>query len=156
MGRKTTLRSVVLCCLSLWGASAARAQGGVSLGELDLRRRAVTSETPTFPQAALKARARGVAVVSLKFDEAGKIISLEVLEAPHPLIAQAVEQAVRKWSFNPPIVNGVVRPGRGKLTFYYVIEKGVGRVKNPTRVDEYLNSLRAGEKAKMSRSGGAQ
>ena len=86
---------------------------------------------PSYPKRAIKRNAQGVAVVLLDVDERGDVTRAEVLEAPDPLIGEAVAAAVSRWKFKAPTLRGNAVPIRGKLTFYYVLAGAKGRVENP-------------------------
>ncbi|HVF54971.1 MAG TPA: energy transducer TonB [Pyrinomonadaceae bacterium] len=103
----------------------------VTVHEETLRRYAVEVVNPSYPQRAVKRSAQGVAVIQLDVNEQGSVSRAEVLEAPDPLISEAVAAAVKKWKFKPPTIRGSAVPIRGKLTFYYMIKDGKGRVENP-------------------------
>lgn len=103
----------------------------VTIHEETLRRYAVEVVKPSYPRRAIKRHAQGVVVVQLDVNEQGSVTKTEVLEAPDPLIGEAVAVAVNKWKFKPPTIRGNAVPVRGKLTFYYVIKNGKGRVEHP-------------------------
>jgi TonB family protein len=120
----------LLCSIALSAASPQELRY-VIINEETLRRYAVEVVMPSYPQRARRRNAQGVAVVQLDVNEQGGVAGADVLEAPDPLIREAVVQAVRQWKFKPPTIHGKAVSIRGKLTFYYVIKNGEGRVENP-------------------------
>lgn len=52
---------------------------------------------PEFPKETPINSAQGLVIVAVVFDEEGKLSQAEVLEAPHPLIKQAVLDALKLW-----------------------------------------------------------
>ena len=95
--------------------------------EIGLRRAALTSVTPSYPASSVKAGVSGIAVAAVVTSTvAGGAPSVEVLEAPDQAIADAVREALGKWTFRV-----LQWPMRAKVTFYFRIEQGKGRVLNP-------------------------
>lgn len=64
---------------------------------------------PDYPLPALKARIQGYVVVEAITDISGRVVKARVING-HPLLRTAAEQAVRKWIYEPYIVNGNPRP----------------------------------------------
>jgi outer membrane biosynthesis protein TonB len=107
----------------------------VKVAEVSLRKAAYKKVMPDFSPEAVKQNAQGIAVAELVVDESGNVVKVDVLESPHPLVTEAVSEAVGQWRFNVTTLKGTPVSLRGKLTFYYVIdERGVGRVDNPRKV----------------------
>jgi rhodanese-related sulfurtransferase len=94
--------------------------------EMSLRRAAVTSVTPEYPASSVKAGVSGIAVADLIAAATGIVQSIEVLEAPDQAIADAVRAALNQWKFP-----AAPFPMQAKMTFYFRIEQGKGRVLNP-------------------------
>ena len=126
---------VALWCLLLVVSTTAYAVQSIKVSEVSLRKAASRKVMPDFSQEAVKQNAQGIAVAELVVDESGNVVTVDVVEAPHPLIAEAVAAAVNQWKFKTTTLKGKPVSVRGKLTFYYVIdERGIGRVDNPRRV----------------------
>ncbi len=106
----------------------------LNVPEISLRRRAITSPMPDFPEQSKIRNVSGVAVVQLEIDPQGKVIAATVLESPDPLIAQSVAAAARQWSFKPLSSANGTGTVRGKLTFYYVTDTNGSRVENPREI----------------------
>ena len=105
----------------------------IRVGEDGIRKSASKTLMPSYPGEALKKRQQGVAVVELQYDTKGDVVSTSVLEASSKSIGDAVVTAVKQWKFVPSKKeDGTPVSVRGKLTFYFEIEKdGNGRVQNP-------------------------
>lgn len=86
---------------------------------------------PIYPPEAIKSRKEGVAVARVEVNEDGSVAKVEILEAPHPAISTEVSKAVNKWTFKQNYVDGEAVRTLGKLTFYFVLNKGGPRVENP-------------------------
>ncbi len=122
---------VAALCVSFTQAAAQTLV--VRASESSLRKIAIKTVMPIYPEESIKRGAKGVAVAELVFDTTGDVSTVEVLEAPDSSIGQAIINATKQWKFRPTNVKGGGAVSvRGKLTFYYVIdEKGEGRVENP-------------------------
>jgi hypothetical protein len=94
--------------------------------ESSLRSLAVKTVAPEYPASSVKAGASGISVADVVAAQTGVVQAVEILEAPDQAIADAVRAALTQWKF--PV--GVF-PIQGKLTFYFRIEKGKGRVFDP-------------------------
>ncbi len=102
--------------------------------ESSLRRIAISRVMPTFPSAAVRDNAAGVAVAEVHLNEDGKLKGAEILEAPHPEIARETLAAINRWVFKLHDIDPQ-RPEclTGKLTFYFVIDGNSAYVANPKR-----------------------
>jgi hypothetical protein len=94
--------------------------------EVGLRMRAITTVTPSYPEASVKAGISGVAVAEVVASVEGGAPAFEILEAPDERIAAAVREALGKWKF--PALQYATS---SRVTFYFRIENGKGRVLNP-------------------------
>lgn len=105
----------------------------IRVGEDGMRKSASKTVMPAYPEAALKNREQGVAVVELECDAHGNVVKTSVLEAPSKRIGDAVVAALKQWKFVPSKrQDGTPVSVRGKLTFYFEIDnEGNGRVQNP-------------------------
>ncbi|HET8671560.1 MAG TPA: energy transducer TonB [Candidatus Saccharimonadales bacterium] len=119
-----------LFALLLSGISLPQEQTG-RVHENHLRTKAIASVMPKYPNAAKKKSINGVAVAQISVDESGQVTNVEILEAPHPSIGDAVKEALYKWRFAPVTVKGKPWKVRGKMTFYFVKDKKGARVENP-------------------------
>lgn len=99
-----------------------------------IRRHAVRQVLPAFPTEAVTENASGVTVAQVHIDAKGILRSVEILQAPHPAIAQATLEALKQWQFEfYPNDDGTPECFNGKLTFYSIIEDGKAFVRNPLR-----------------------
>ena len=64
---------------------------------------------PIYPQIAQSARVQGVVVIEATIDPSGKVTETRVLRSI-PLLDQAALDAVRKWEYEPTMLNGVAVP----------------------------------------------
>ena len=132
MNFKAKLGITVAVCLGLSVITRGQSEKVVRVDELGIRKSAVKKVMPSFPEAARKRAAHGVAVVELQYNGAGDVTDIEVLESPHPAIAEALTDALKQWKFAVSTLNGKSISVRGKLTFYYLVEKnGRAHVENP-------------------------
>ena len=95
---------------------------------------AIKTVMPTYPTDSINRGSTGVAVSQLIFDEAGVVIKVDILEAPDKSISDEIKKALQQWTFRPSRLrdeNGPPTKIQGKLTFYFVVEKGQARVENP-------------------------
>jgi len=122
-----------------WSSSMAHAgwrqgkSGVINLRELSLRRAATVSPMPEYPRPSLERKASGVAVAALSIGLDGRPEKAEILEAPDSETAAAVQAAVMRWvvPWQSGPAGEPVRRRTGKLTFYFRIVDGRGRVFNP-------------------------
>jgi len=120
------------------------------LPEDSLRKRVSESVIPEFPEEARAAGAQGLVIAAVHFDEDGNHSKTRVLKAPHPDISLAVTKALTRWKIKPYLVDSVLRARtRSELRFHYVIEDGVGVVREPS-IDEQKKHSR--EYMKIDRS----
>jgi hypothetical protein len=119
----TTIAAISLAAIPvLWGAGQPRA----TTSEVGLRQMASTTVTPSYPATSVKAKTAGVAVADVTAPVAGGAPAVEILEAPDEAIADAVRAALAGWTF--PTLRFATS---ARLTFYFRIENGKGRVLNP-------------------------
>lgn len=142
--KRTLVRRVIAGLLPLFVSVGAQPVWGlqtlkfVTVHETYLRKRATKTILPGFPEQAKKRGAKGVVVAQVNVNEQGEVAQVTVLEAPDPLIKEAVVKALERWRFDPPTIGGKPVRIRGKLTFYYVIERGKGRVDNPRQFNQVI------------------
>lgn len=104
----------------------------IRVGEDGMRKSASKTVMPSYPADSLKKRQQGPAIVDAQYDGDGNVTSVSVLEAPCKPIGDAVVEAIRLWKFVPSKAAGKPVNIRGKLTFYFEIDKdGKGLVQNP-------------------------
>ena len=101
--------------------------------EASIRNMVARKVMPDFPAEAVNASAAGVAVAQVHIDENGNLTSVEVLQAPHPSIAEATIAAIKQWEFKFTRNEAAPECFNSKLTFYFVIEDGKAFVRDPKR-----------------------
>jgi len=105
--------------------------GFVKFNEDGFRKLALEQPTPTYPKASLGALNQGVAVVDVKVEADGHVLSVEVQEAPDASIKEEAAQVLMRWRFRILRLPGATRDSRmtSRLIFYYDIENGQGVVR---------------------------
>jgi hypothetical protein len=103
------------------------------MSESSIRRVATSKPMPLYPAESLASKRTGVAVAAIASEPDGRVTRITVLEAPDEATGAAVEEALAKWVIPPVTVAGRPQPYgvQGKVTFYFRIESGRGRVANP-------------------------
>jgi TonB family protein len=71
--------------------------------------RAIREATPSYTQAAMKAKQQGIVIVELLLDTDGSILAGRVTRSL-PLLDRSALECARRWRFTPRIVNGVAAP----------------------------------------------
>lgn len=105
----------------------------VSIGEVSLRQRTLSSPKPAYPPEVEKAGIQGVVVAAVTIDSAGRFVNVDVLESPHRTLSDAVTLAVRNWRIRP-ITVGTGQPVStvtSLLTFYFTTQAGKASVLSP-------------------------
>jgi predicted permease len=98
-------------------------------GEGGIRKMASNTVKPVYPAEAVRRGIEGVVVARTRSGHDSRMLRVDILQAPDPLLAAAVTQALMQWrtsEFRSDIV-----AIEGKVTFYFRIERGRGRVLNP-------------------------
>lgn len=122
--------SLVGACLAF--LAVGQSEKVLRVDEIGMRKSALKTVMPPFPEAARRRKAHGVAVVELQYNGKGEVTDIQVLETPDPAINESLSGALKQWKFGITTVKGIPVSIRGKLTFYYVLDKnGRGRVENP-------------------------
>lgn len=68
--------------------------------------RLLSRVNPTYPRALEAMGVTGRVALELEVDESGTVVAVRVMGSPHPLLAQAAEEAVRQWRYSRPMVAG--------------------------------------------------
>lgn len=144
---------IALCSISLVGKiqdDKPRKKLGVDYGlatvrEAELRRNAIVTAMPEYPEEAINAGAQGLAQVAVLFDENGEFDSMKVLESPHPAVSKAVEDALKKWKlmvlYDSPYPE-TRRPvaNLGQVQFHFIIGEAGASVEPATPEEQLKNS----------------
>ena len=91
-----------------------------------VRDHAITSAMPIYPADAIKRHATGVMQAKISINDRGQVEQIKFNPNSHPLLRQAVADAVAQWAFD--LQPGVVIPGRiflSRLKFKFSINDGV-------------------------------
>lgn len=65
---------------------------------------------PIYPDLAVAAHIRGVAILEATVDRDGRVVEVKVLRAANRLLDDAAVTAVRQWQYRPLILNGLPEP----------------------------------------------
>jgi len=105
----------------------------IRTAESGIRRLATQKPSPVYPPASIAQKRTGVAVATIVSQPDGRVTTVTVLEAPDDATGAAVREALLKWVIAPMTVMGRTEPYgvSGRVTFYFRIEKGQGRVLSP-------------------------
>jgi len=76
---------------------------------------------PIYPQIAQSARVQGVVILEATIGRDGKVAQTRVLRSI-PLLDQAALDAVRKWEYEPTLLNGVAVPVIMTVTVNFTLE----------------------------------
>jgi rhodanese-related sulfurtransferase len=108
----------------------------IGMNESAIRRMAMEKPLPLYPAESVRRGTTGVAVAAVLSNADHRVSDVTILEAPDAAIGDAVRVSLLKWRIEPTTVVGesVVRGLRGKITFYFRIVDGKGRVFHPEEV----------------------
>jgi TonB family protein len=117
---------VVLVCMNLVFAGGTMSEGGI-------RNLATNAPKPVYPKTAIDKGITGVVVASVLIQPDGSVGTVVVLEAPETSLATAVQEAANQWTFRTgPWKTSLA----GRLTFYFRIVNGKGRVLEPKEMPD--------------------
>jgi TonB family protein len=115
--------------------SGSRERGGTdkpaTASESTARYLAVVKPMPVYPREALSRAVQGVVVASIVVGVAGRLERVTILESPDVSTARAVREALAGWQLRRWKGATATTKLQAKLTFYFRIEHGRGRVLNP-------------------------
>ena len=130
-----TLITVLVGCPGLMAQSAVEPTAGVKQDpsrtgtdgwglypESYVRDHAITTAIPAYPADAIKRHATGLMQARIAINDRGEVEQIKFSPNSHPLLRQAVADAVAQWIFD--LQPGVVIPGRmflSRLTFKFSI-----------------------------------
>ena len=66
-----------------------------------------TKTQPIYPTEAKRIGAQGTVVVEGTIGEDGRLHDLKPVSSPHPTLTEAALVAVRKWEYEPYLLNGL-------------------------------------------------
>lgn len=105
--------------------------GKARVPEAVLRKLATKVVMPEYPESSVRAKKQGVAVVAVFLDENGKLGRVDLIESPDEATGNSAVNAVRQWEFQHATTEGRPIAVLGKITFYFIHERGKSRVENP-------------------------
>ncbi len=76
---------------------------------------------PQYPPTALKARLQGVVIVEAVTDIYGRVMKARVVTG-HPLFRNAAMAAVKKWVYEPYIIDGIPKPVVFTVTVHFRLD----------------------------------
>lgn len=88
-------------------------EGGLERLSVVKTPRLIKKIDPQYPNAARISRTQGVVIIEAVTDVYGNVIKARVVQG-NPLLRNAALEAVRKWVYEPYIINGIPKP----VTFY--------------------------------------
>jgi len=77
---------------------------------------------PVYPAAALKKKIQGRVIMEAMTDTNGKVISVQAVSSPDPLLTEAAVAAVRQWVYEPYIVNGQAKAVAFTVTVTFTLK----------------------------------
>jgi TonB family protein len=115
------LLEVALALLSLNVACWAQSDSAPAQKPVTYTLEPITVSNAVYPVAAREKKIQGLIVETIIVTETG---DAEIASVPKvdPILAQAIEDAVKKWKFKPVIVDGKAVPVISKITFNFVLD----------------------------------
>jgi predicted permease len=98
------------------------------MDEGGIRNAASNSVKPIYPTEAVRRGIEGVVVARIRAGRDSHMERVDILQTSDPLLAAAATQALMQWRFGSTRREMALE---GKVTFYFRIERGRGRVLNP-------------------------
>jgi TonB family protein len=97
-----------------------------------IRRMALASPIPRYPDSSLVNRTEGLVAAAIAVNAQGRITSIEILEAPDSAMGRSAREALWRWRFR---ISSEMSKRRTRITsrvvFYFVLDHGRGMVLNP-------------------------
>jgi TonB family protein len=84
--------------------------------------RLIKRVSPIYPIAAKKAHIEGVVCIEAVTDIYGRVLKVRVTNG-HPLLRSAAVQAVKRWIYEPYILNGIPRPVSFTVNVNFKLQK---------------------------------
>ena len=85
------------------------------------RPRLIKKVIPKYPEVALKVRATDTVIIEATTDVHGRVSDARVVRG-HPLLNQAALDAVRRWVYEPYLINGIPKPVRFTVTITFHLD----------------------------------
>jgi TonB family protein len=103
------------------------------VNEGGIRNAASNTVKPIYPAEALRRGIEGIVVARIRAGRDSHVERVDILQTSDPLLAAAATQALMQWRFGSTRREMALE---GKVTFYFRIERGSGRVLNPEEMPE--------------------
>ncbi|MCP4151773.1 MAG: energy transducer TonB [bacterium] len=97
------------------------------------RPKLIKNPPPKYPEKALKECIAGKVVMEAITDEHGRVVSAKVLDG-HPELRQAAVGAIKKWVYEPYVLDGVAEP----VKFTVIINFKLDNDKNKSNTEESI------------------
>ena len=116
------------------------ARKALTQDELGFRRAAIRQVVPSYPTSLLSIGVSGVAVANVALQGDGTVDHVEILQAPHRDIAEAMVTALKQWTFPPVRLPGTYLNATvsSKITYYFSVSEGRGVVRSPEEQAQFL------------------
>lgn len=103
---------------------AAEAQEQAEPDPLNRPARPLRREAPSYPPSAAQASLEGIALLTFTVSAQGRVEDAEVVfSAPHPMFGQEALRTIRRWRYEPRLVDGVPTAHEGvRTTFDFRME----------------------------------
>jgi len=116
-----------------------------SIGAIALRQGTDHAVLPDYPKESFIRGVQGRVVAGVRYNSAGVVTGVRILEAPDGLLGDAVEAAVRQWRFRPQRNRHGESETAGRLVFYFKNANG-----QPLVIDAAKELVSAGPSRKGS------
>jgi TonB family protein len=83
--------------------------------------RLIKKVIPKYPEIALKVRATDTVIIEATTDCHGRVSDARVVKG-HPLLNQAALDSVRRWIYEPYLINGIPKPVRFTVTITFRLD----------------------------------
>ena len=120
---------------------------GYSLYEYSFRRMFVThTVAPEYPVEAQQAGIQGQVKLYVVFDRVGRFRKAWVSESPHPLLSEAVLEAIKEWRIKKSNARGGSGLRLGELRFVFTLKDGRAEVTDAPEEEQRKKTVGWGEK----------
>ncbi len=102
-------------------APSAMPKAPVRVGGRVMAPRAISSPDPVYPSLARQARIFGDVVIDAVIDVNGNVVEMQVMSG-HPLLVPAAIEALRKWKYQPTILNDEPVPVQLAVTIRFRLQ----------------------------------
>jgi TonB family protein len=84
-----------------------KSEGSIQvMDESDVKVQLVKRVNPAYPEEAKKQGIKGKVVLKIKIGKDGRVVDVKIDESAHELLDNAAAEAVRKWEYTPPVLDG--------------------------------------------------